>query len=69
MNVWQPNSPLGELPMIKNARSLRESSYDKTGGNRDFKVVPSRETFVVADIKGSGSIKHIWLTIRCYAPK
>ncbi len=41
MNVWQPNSPLGGLPMIKNARSLRESSYDKTGGNRDFKVVPS----------------------------
>lgn len=32
MLVWQPNSPLGGLPMIKNARSLRESSYDKTGG-------------------------------------
>lgn len=69
MKVWQPNSPLGGLPFIKNARSLRESSWDRTGGNRDFKVVEPGETCVIADIKGAGSIKHIWLTTRCYAPQ
>jgi hypothetical protein len=31
MNVWQPNSPLGGLPFIKNANSKRESSSDRTG--------------------------------------
>ena len=69
MNVWQPNSPLGGLPFIKHARSLRSSSYDVSGGNRDFKVVPPGATQVMADIEGCGTIKHIWMTTRCYAPQ
>ena len=69
MDVWTPNSPLAGLPFVKQARSLRESSWDRTGGNRDFDVVPAGETAVMADIQGSGSIKHIWLTTRCYAPQ
>lgn len=69
MNVWQPNSPLGGLPLIKRARSLRESSWDQTGANRDFKVVEPGMTAVLADIPGSGCIKHIWMTTRCYAPQ
>ena len=39
MNVWNPNSPLGGLPFIKKATSLRSSSRDQTGANRDFKIV------------------------------
>ena len=58
MNAWQQNSPLGGLPFVKNARSRRESSYDRTGGNRDFVVVPPKETKVIADIRGAGIIKH-----------
>ena len=69
MNSWQQNSPLGGLPFVKNARSRRESSYDRTGGNRDFVVVPPKETKVIADIKGAGIIKHIWITTRCYEPQ
>jgi hypothetical protein len=69
MNVWQPNSPLGGLPFIKNASSKRESSYDRTGGNRDFVVVEPGATAVMANIKGAGCIKHIWMTTRCYAPQ
>ncbi len=69
MNVWQPNSPLGGLPFIKRARSLRSSSYDTSGANRDFKVVPPGATHVMADIEGCGTIKHIWMTTRCYAPQ
>ncbi|MDQ0871391.1 hypothetical protein QFZ77_000050 [Paenibacillus sp. V4I3] len=61
--------PLGGLPFIKDARRLRESSWDRTGGNRDFKVVEPGETCIIADIKGAGRIKHIWLTTRCYAPQ
>lgn len=69
MDPWQPNSPLGGLPIIKPAASKRCSSWDKTGGNRDFWIVPPGDTAVIADIEGSGSIKHIWLTTRCYAEK
>jgi len=69
MNVWQPNSPLGGLPFIKNARSLRESSWDHTGGNQDFWVVESGEKVTIANLKGIGCIKHIWITTRCYAPQ
>jgi len=68
MNVWNSNSPLGGLPIIKNAHSLRKSSWDQTGGNRDFWVVQPGESCVMADIKGIGSIKHIWMTTRCYDP-
>lgn len=67
MNVWEPNSPLGGLPIIKRARSARESSWDRTGGNRDFAVVDTGERKLFADISGAGSIKHIWLTTRCYS--
>jgi hypothetical protein len=69
VDFWQPNSPLGGLPFVKQARTLRSSSWDRTGGNRDFDTVPAGETAVIADIPGSGAIKHIWLTTRCYAPQ
>ncbi len=44
----------------------RISSYDKTGANDDGnwknKIKPG-ETRVIADVKGPGIIKHIWMTI------
>lgn len=41
MEFWQPNSPLGGLAHVKSGRSRRESSWDRSGGNRDFAVVPA----------------------------
>ena len=67
MTFWQVSSPLGGLPKIKSARSRRESSWDRTGGNRDFAVVPAGGTHVLADLTGAGLITHIWLTTRCYS--
>ncbi|HZK05289.1 MAG TPA: glycoside hydrolase family 172 protein [Actinomycetaceae bacterium] len=69
MDFWSPNSPLGGLAHVKAGRSLRESSWDRTGGNRDFKSVPPGATSVIADIVGTGRIEHIWLTTRCYSEK
>lgn len=69
MQFWQPTSPLAGLPHVKSGRSRRSSSWDQTGGNRDFAVVAPGETHVLADIEGSGIIEHIWLTTRCYSPK
>lgn len=51
-----------ELTKLKNRKTLRQSSYDKTGRNADFWVLKPGETAVLADIEGSGIIKHIWMT-------
>lgn len=68
MQFWQPSSPLGGLAHIKAGRSRRESSWDRTGGNRDFVTVPAGATHMLADLAGAGKIEHIWLTTRCYSP-
>ncbi|MFI2710626.1 glycoside hydrolase family 172 protein [Micromonospora sp. NPDC018662] len=69
MSFWRPTSPLAGLTRVKAGRSRRESSWDRTGGNRDFAVVPPGGTHVLADITGTGVIEHIWLTTRCYSEK
>ena len=58
-------SPLAGLGMLREASSKRESSYDRTGRNKDAIAVPagSRKTF--ARLKGPGCIKHIWITVSC----
>jgi len=53
---------LKSLAQIKDARTLRSSSYDRTGGNKDFIKVPARGKAVLADVKGPGCITHIWCT-------
>jgi len=53
---------LSSLTRVRKARSLRASSYDVTGRNADAWRVPAGETKVIADIKGSGCINHIWMT-------
>ncbi|MGB5912912.1 MAG: glycoside hydrolase family 172 protein [Promethearchaeia archaeon] len=45
----------------------RISSYDKTGGNLDFLEIKSGEKVIIAEDKGTGSIKHIWCTSWCRA--
>lgn len=67
MDFWLPNSPLNGLAHIKSARTRRESSWDRSGGNRDFEVVPPGGTHVLADIHGTGRVNHMWITTRCYS--
>jgi hypothetical protein len=69
MQFWQPNSPLSGLPYVKGGRSRRQSSWDTSGGNRDFAVVPAGATHTIAEIDGTGVIEHIWITTRCYSPQ
>lgn len=57
------NSPLSHLAQITNARTKRISSYDRTGGNADRIVIAPHETVTIADIPGTGVIRHIWFTI------
>ncbi len=53
---------LGNLARLRDARSGRASSWDKTGGNADYIVLGSGDTHVLADIDGPAAVRHIWMT-------
>ncbi len=40
----------------------RVSSYDRSGGNEDFRTIPPGETLTILDEPGPGIITHIWFT-------
>jgi hypothetical protein len=67
MSVFK-GSPLGELARIRNVRTRRVSSWDRTGGNDDRLHIAPGTTAVLADIEGAGCINHIWCTIACEQP-
>lgn len=56
-------SSLSHLACLRNAQSRRASSFDRTGGNRDFWAALPGETLRLAEIDGAGCIRHIWMTI------
>jgi hypothetical protein len=47
----------------QNYKSLKQSSYDRTGGNRDSWNIPAGGTYEVFRADGPGVISHIWFTI------
>ena len=59
---------LSTLAVLRNYRSARVSSYDKTGANADFRVLYPEDRTVIADVKGAGVIRHIWMTLGCEEP-
>jgi len=53
------------LVKMRDGKSKRVSSYDKSGGNADFLKIKKGTKVVIADIKGAGCIHHIWITVNC----
>jgi hypothetical protein len=47
----------------QNYRALKQSSYDRNGGNEDFWPMASGQTIQVFESAGPGVITHIWFTI------
>ena len=55
---------LSGLMYMRNVKNMRISSFDTTGGNTDCrKDIKPDETLTLCDIRGSGVIRHIWITI------
>src|SRR3954452_21241599 len=54
---------LPEYALSQNYRSLKQSSYDRTGGNNDRWPIAPGETKEVFNANGPGVISHIWFTI------
>ncbi|MDX8480284.1 DUF2961 domain-containing protein [Mesorhizobium sp. VK24D] len=58
-------SPLRGLAKLRDARTRRFSSYDRTGGNDDRLHIEPGETVVIAEYDGAGIVTHIWATLAC----
>jgi hypothetical protein len=52
---------LRDLAALTGARTARTSSWDRTGGNRDCTPVEAGEEKVLAEIRGPGSIQHVFV--------
>jgi hypothetical protein len=53
---------MGNLATLRDARSRRASSWDAAGGNADFWIIRPGETRTIADMRGPGCVRHIWMT-------
>jgi len=54
---------LAGLPRLRRYQRRRLSSWDRSGGNRDFVQVRPGETAVLGEIEGAGCVKHVWMTM------
>jgi hypothetical protein len=46
---------LGDLPRLRDAKRKRFSSYDRSGGNKDYVTIPAGETVTLAEVMLSTS--------------
>ena len=54
---------LFEMARLRNYRTHRSSSWDRTGGNRDAVPVEPGASATVLDVTGAGVVTHLWFTI------
>ena len=56
---------LDHLAVLRSGRSRRQSSWDRTGGNRDAWPIAPGETKELARMDGAGIVRHLWFTVAC----
>ncbi len=61
-------SPLRGIARARSCRRRRESSWDRTGGNKDCIRIPAGGSAVVLDTRSAGIVTHIWCTINSEDP-
>src|SRR5882672_3639224 len=58
-----PTDLLSELTKPHEYVLKRVSSYDRTGGNDDYRPLAAGESLTLLDESGPGKISHVWITI------
>ena len=53
---------LSQLPTLGDFRSKRASSWDRTGGNRDWMDIPAGSTRTLLEESGAGCVRHFYWT-------
>jgi hypothetical protein len=63
--VAPPAAPdaLVSMARLRDYKCRRSSSWDRTGGNADFRPVDAGASITLLETKGPGVITHIWFTI------
>ena len=56
-------APMARLTQAKDYVLKRASSYDRAGGNADYRTINPGETLTLMDEAGPGVISHVWITI------
>lgn len=51
------------ISRVNPGSSIRISSYDRSGGNKDFYTVEPGTRIELCDLHGSGCVRHIWMTM------
>jgi hypothetical protein len=41
----------------------RVSSFDRSGGNADYRQIPPGQTLTILDVDGPGTLTHVWFTL------
>src|ERR1041384_1568033 len=59
---------LSRYARAQNYKSLKQSSFDRTGGNEDYWPMGPGATQEVFNSAGPGVITHIWFTIAADSP-
>ena len=59
----QEPAPLSDLTRPHDYTLKRSSSYDRTGGNEDYREVAPGGTLTLLDADGPGEVTHVWMTI------
>ncbi len=54
---------LANLARLRDYRSRRLSSWDRSGGNADCILIEPSQTAALGEIEGAGCVKHIWVTM------
>ncbi|MGH0035136.1 MAG: glycoside hydrolase family 172 protein [Myxococcota bacterium] len=54
---------LAGLARLREFRSHRLSSWDRSGGNADFVLVDPGATIALGEIEGPGCVRHVWCTM------
>jgi len=60
--------PLANLPRLIDHATRRQSSWDRTGGNRDRLHLAPSSTTTIFDVGEPGVIRHIWVTLASHDP-
>ncbi|HTU35385.1 MAG TPA: glycoside hydrolase family 172 protein [Candidatus Acidoferrum sp.] len=58
-----PGDWMESLPRPHDYVQKRASSYDRTGGNADYRPLAPGETLALLDADGPGEVSHVWITI------
>ncbi len=56
------------MARLRNYKTRRSSSWDRSGGNGDAVPVDPGQTATLLDIKGAGVVTHLWFTINSKDP-